>query len=131
MAVNDGVISQGIVFAAILVGFSFSIAAQLLTAEVSRPGSHNSAIALFISGIVCLCAVGIGIVYFANEKQVEDQKNLGYSFVLLLVYALVMFLGGMGRMFMSYIKYRNHYWMIGGTVLFALIIVAQAVWVTR
>jgi hypothetical protein len=124
MDVNDDVLSQGIVFASILAGFSFSLAARLVVSKRAQKTDQVIAGGLFDAGFISLTAVAMGIVQFATQDHSDDVETIGWIFIGLLLYAAGTFIIAMTRMFRKYVTDDEVHGSLRRTVVAICVIVA-------
>jgi hypothetical protein len=94
MAVSGDAISLGAVLASILAGFAFSAAAQFVAKQEDHPARLGPVALYAVSGIVCLGSVWVGVLYFSNSGQEDDQGLLGHFFFAMLAFGTYFFILG-------------------------------------
>jgi hypothetical protein len=89
--VNDQVVSQGIVFATVVAGFAFVIAAEIALREPLPKELAESAINFLATGLMGIVTAATGVLYFGNAwgtAQRADSGNglfeLGNGFLLFM-----------------------------------------------
>jgi hypothetical protein len=92
MPVTEEAITQGLVLATVLAGFALAASVQIATSSRHR-GTPTSVILItyFIAGVLSLCGMWVGVLFFANAGDVEDQQRLFSHFYLILAIGAAVF----------------------------------------
>jgi hypothetical protein len=90
--VNDQVVSQGIVFASIMAGFAFVIAAEIALREPIPKELEFPAFSFLGTGLFGIVAAAAGVFYFGTAQDAAQQSKLGIVFLGAI--------GGTGLMFL-------------------------------